>query len=306
MKFIKFFILAALFFSAKNIEGQTLLKPLPFLEEVEVHSNVNTYEAGILQFYYFIHNGQNSTGRIFQFEIDIAYYGTQIPDTSSLYRSDTFENRSFKRIYPRIKGKIVPVGFLEIPQRWNAIITSSLKLNFGGYPLIEPGDSLGSFMYVTKGLPTIREVIVKSQFNVDDYFPSIDDSVESFTFSEMDSLKKKTYFFSKTLGPWLPDSSLSLGSFTDTLETFRFRSCEELEWATDASVCSELETQLSEVKSELVSQDSLSAANALKEFINLVEVEKEASLTSEGYALLYFNAQYLAEWLSEKEATDSE
>ena len=45
-------------------------------------------------------------------------------------------------------------------------------------------------------------------------------------------------------------------------------------------------------------EDSLSAANALAEFIALVEAEKDASLTSEGYALLYFNAEYLADRLT--------
>ncbi len=80
---------------------------------------------------------------------------------------------------------------------------------------------------------------------------------------------------------------------TDTLETFRFRSCEELGWANDTSVCSQLEDDLSEVKAALESEDSLTAANALKRFIDLVEAEKETSLTSEGYALLYFNAEYL-------------
>ena len=87
-------------------------------------------------------------------------------------------------------------------------------------------------------------------------------------------------------------------AFTDTLETFRFRSCEELEWANDAGVCEELEDDLSEVKTALETEDSLAAANALAKFIALVEAEKNASLTSEGYALLYFNAEYLADRLT--------
>jgi len=58
-----------------------------------------------------------------------------------------------------------------------------------------------------------------------------------------------------------------------------------------------LENQLSEVKAALQNQNSVLAAKVLAEFIELVEQEKETSLTSEGYALLFFNAEYLAERL---------
>jgi len=37
----------------------------------------------------------------------------------------------------------------------------------------------------------------------------------------------------------------------------------------------------------------VAAAGALQDFINLVQAEKDASLSSEGYALLFFNGQYL-------------
>ncbi len=90
-------------------------------------------------------------------------------------------------------------------------------------------------------------------------------------------------------------------ALTDTLETFRFRSCEELDWANDAGVCGELENNLSQVKTALLAEDSLVAANALQRFIDLVEAEKEASLTSEGYALLYFNGQYLKKRIDEED-----
>jgi len=92
----------------------------------------------------------------------------------------------------------------------------------------------------------------------------------------------------------------SLTSFTDTLEIYRTRSCEELGWANDPAVCSRLEEDLNQVRSNLAAGDSLAAAGALSEFINLVESEKEASLSSEGYALLFFNGQYLWERLQGK------
>ena len=154
-----------------------------------------------------------------------------------------------------------------------------------------PGDSL-SFSFSTKSLIKISNYYLQS-FN--DVPPSA--SLNASDEERIADIKTNSVS-GYTLGPWLPDSSLSLVDFTDTLETFRFRSCEELDWATDAGVCGELQDYLSEVKTALEMEDSLSAANALAEFIALVEAEKDASLTSEGYALLYFNAEYLADRLT--------
>lgn len=156
--------------------------------------------------------------------------------------------------------------------------------------LINPGKRNDSLKFSSIGIPRIANSYL--QGNNGDYGIVRPEALKSNSFSGY------------ALGPWLPDSSFSRESFTDTLETFRSRSCEALGWATDTTVCGQLEDHLSQVRTALTTDDSLSAANALKVFIDLVEAEKEASLTSEGYALLYFNAQYLAGRLAEKKTTD--
>jgi len=297
MKITKSTIVILLITSSIPLYAQEILKELPVLVGIEIRALVNVNEEGVFKYSYAIQNDSSSSGNIFQFEIDLRFSGTQLPDTTGLIEGDSFENRAFRRIYPTLKGRIVPVGFSGVPDRWNTIITKSLKLNFGGYPLIKPGGILGPFTVKSYGVPSIRRITVRPQFDVDEYFPSINDTLPIFNFKEMDTLKKSTYYFLESLGPWLPDSTLSLESFTDTLETFRFRSCEELGWANDTTVCGQLENQLSEVKTALQNQDSVQAANVLAEFIELVKAEIETSLTSEGYALLFFNSEYLAERL---------
>ena len=111
------------------------------------------------------------------------------------------------------------------------------------------------------------------------------DSVENSSF--FDVAKKGTTIFPRV------DVIESSESFTDTLETFRFRSCEELDWATNSGVCGELENELYQIKTALQKKDSVEAIHALSTFIELVEQEKDKSLTSEGYSLLFFNAEYL-------------
>jgi len=148
--------------------------------------------------------------------------------------------------------------------------------------LLEPGELLDTLSFRSDGLPRVARFFALGNNG------RLDNKINNLINNSFSGL---------TLGPWLPDSTLSLESFTDTLETFRFRSCEELGWANDTTVCGQLENQLSQVKTALQNQDSIQAANVLAEFIALVEQEKETSLTSEGYALLFFNSEYLAERL---------
>lgn len=159
-----------------------------------------------------------------------------------------------------------------------------------GVPGLAPGNSLNNYSFESNYPPSISTSISENTFwasfpyEFEGPFGKLDNIIDSLSSAGVKKL---------TLGPWLPDSTLSLDSFTDTLETFRYRSCEELGWATDTAVCGQLEESLSQVKISLLAQDSVAAANALSNFIELVEQEKDASLTSEGYALLYFNADYL-------------
>lgn len=154
---------------------------------------------------------------------------------------------------------------------------------------LSSANSISNFEVKSLYPPTIEHYYMEGwvQFILDEE----PDSVENSSF--FDVAKKGTTIFPRED---IIESSLHL---TDTLKTFRFRSCTELDWATDTVVCGELENDLSEVKANLQAGDSLSAANALSNFIELVEQEKGESLTSEGYALLYFNAEYLAERLPE-------
>ncbi len=165
---------------------------------------------------------------------------------------------------------------------------------------LSPGESL-EFSFQTSGIPSINRFY--SEGFVEPYTETLIDTLFKLGFTQEEIFydwREKSY--SKlTISPKLWSDSTTLDAFFDTLEPFPVRSCEELDWATDSTVCGQMETRLSEVKTSLVAEDSLSAANALKVFIDLVEAEKEASLTSEGYALLYFNAQYLAERLPEPE-----
>ncbi len=156
---------------------------------------------------------------------------------------------------------------------------------------IRPSERKSNFELESPAPPTIKTYYMEGWAQY--ILKEEPDSVENASFFDV---TKKGY----TVFP--RDSAIeNIIELTDTLETFRFRSCEELDWATDATVCGQLENELSQVKTALLAEDSLAAANALQRFIDLVEAEKEASLTSEGYALLYFNGQYLKKRIDEED-----
>ncbi|MBO6794533.1 MAG: hypothetical protein JJ895_11525 [Balneolaceae bacterium] len=150
---------------------------------------------------------------------------------------------------------------------------------------VKPGEVLDGFGFTSKELPTIKPYFMEGWAWIILQAGQEPDSVENSSF--FDTAKKGHMIFPQE------NRIENTLEFTDTLETFRFRSCEELNWATNSGVCGELKNDLSDIKANLQAGDSLSAANALSDFIKLVEQEKDKSLTSEGYALLYFNAEYL-------------
>jgi hypothetical protein len=187
------------------------------------------------------------------------------------------------------------ISAVQSPENWNSLSTgepnriswASRNSSFR----IKPGEKLEGFSFESEFLPKIKKYYMEGWEQIVLQAGQEPDSIENPSF--FDTAKEGYMVFPR-------DSVIeNVLDFTDTLETFRHRSCEELEWATDAGVCVELEEDLSEIRTALVAGDSLSAANALAEFIALVETEKNTSLTSEGYALLYFNAEYLAERLPE-------
>ncbi len=278
----------------------TLSTDYSFLYNVEVNANVKISDEFYL-YQYTIGNNPENKGIIISFRIDLKESLSYSPDTTGLSFKNSYVEFSFRNMYSLIESIAVPAGFPASPGRWTGSFSKFGEAGFSGSPVIDPGNSLSGFVMQSRGLPSVREITVYPRFDVSEFFQSLNDPNLIQTIEEMDSLRNMVNYYGFTLGPWLPDSSMSLIDFSDTLETFRFRSCEELDWATDTMVCGQLENELSQVKNALTSEDSLSAANALQRFIDLVEAEKEASLTSEGYALLYFNGHYLKKRIDEED-----
>jgi hypothetical protein len=275
----------------------------PNLKNVKVDSQVRYDQQNSMYFYtYDIFNSKSSIGEIFVLEIKLNLY-TKLnkPDTTGLIFANQFMQWSFREIYPSLKGRIVPVGFPKIPSGWNGTLSHHTRsAGFNGFPNIAPGESLKGFEMMSRGLPSIRKFTARPSFDVDKYFPSIEDtSKNAMTIAEMDSIRNSLNYSGFTIGPSLPPVPFSDRVFSDTLMSYTSQAC-NLKWIDNKGICQSLQTKLQNVQKQLGKGKTKTAINDLQAFLNEVGAQKGKHLTSEGYGLLYFNGKYLKQQLEKQ------
>jgi hypothetical protein len=167
------------------------------------------------------------------------------------------------------------------------------------------GENL-DFEIISKNLPNIIDTYIVGRPKVINFSFAIPPSLEVRKLK--DSLLTKVVndrgVKLTTIGPRALISSFGYLNFLDSLRSHIPKS-QDLNWLGDGAFAAGLRAQLGQVRSNLVAGDSLAAVTTLTNFVDIVEATNQgqgppgATLTSEGYALLYFNAQYLLERLPE-------
>jgi hypothetical protein len=159
---------------------------------------------------------------------------------------------------------------------------------------VAPGQSVKSFSFKSHSLPTIQNYFMEGWEQIILEPGNEPDSVENESF--FDTAKEGLTIF--------PRSNLditNLEAFTDTLQTFHYRSCEELGWITNKGICNSLEVKIRNVKRHLERGKAKQAGNVLNAFLSEVQAQRGKHIMEEGYALLYYNAQYLQQRINELE-----
>ncbi len=141
--------------------------------------------------------------------------------------------------------------------------------------LIAPGDIEKSFSYMTSALPKIASFYAQG-YNGETAFREI------FTNSVQ----------GKTLGPADSPSPFIPLVFLDSLISYKHQAL-ALGWIDNQGIANSLDQKLESVRNALVKNNKTSAKNILQAFVNEVEAQKDKHLSSEAYALLKFNAEYL-------------
>jgi hypothetical protein len=304
----------------------------PILSSVVLSGSVSyTRASGFYYYNYTLTNAKGNTGNIWMFEIDIRRHPGSISyDTVGLKFADDFEQGQFRRDYAQAGNAVEPVSFLSLPDLdWVGDIAHNSVANFGVDTLSPtPGSTVRGFTIMSKALPGMRAFTAYSDFDEGKYQPDIDgdttaalDSIYNAVYSYLDSMTANINYRGWTIGPTAPPLDFSATSWIDTLASYKHQ-CVALGWLTngpehekdedddkaDEGIVERLDHRLDKAKAALVKTDSVKAKQELELFVKEVEQlyhkNKEEgkrrgvpALTSEGYALLKYNAEYLIDKL---------
>ncbi len=278
----------------------TFAQDYPMLRDVQIHCAVDHHQGDSLYYYAFgLTNGITSEGKINELGIDISRDPRSLDsDTSGLrFENDGFIEASFRRHFPFLKGKIVQVGLLASPGTslgftWTGGFSNALTAGWtADFATIEPGQSVGGFVMVSKGLPGIRRCIVSPFFNFDrlfsrDRFPTDEDLPNT------DSIQNAVKFYGWTVGPFALPMTFDNAVWIDTLTSEAAQS-RSLGWITNQATADKYATYFALTKSQLQANNTASARTTLQAVLQDANVDSTSNLTSEAYALIRYNTEYL-------------
>ena len=189
------------------------------------------------------------------------------------------------------------IGSISSPKGWGAGMYSYIPvLDWAGDPyhdrVIKPGETVGGFSFQTQGLPGIVKCYAEGY-------------IELFVFSNFESECAEeagpilphpieNCVSGNTVGPTAPPEAFEPLSFLDNLISLK-EQVYSLGWINNKGILNSLNQKLEAAKKNIQKGKINTAKNILNAFINEVEAQKEKHLSSEAYALLKFNAQYLIE-----------
>ena len=164
--------------------------------------------------------------------------------------------------------------------------------------LIFPGQTREGFQLTSPGLPGIRGAILAPDIDWDNLTEQIQDAAQAR------ALRDSLDFTTTTVGPKAPPQTFVALESLNYLISLLHQSLAN-GWVTRDGTQQSLLTKLINAKRKLEEGDRAVAKNMLNAFLNEVRANScEAftcpeikPLTSEAYALLFFNGQYLVERL---------
>ncbi len=294
-------ILMKFFYLTLIISPSLHSQQLPYLRRVNVHAEISVNSSAKLYYYsYTLTSDGINSGNINRFEIDISRDLNSIMiDTVGLRFENNFAEASFRRHFPALQEKIIPVGFPNSPKFWDGGITNNLTARFSGSELlIKPGETLSGFTMMSKGVPGIRHCIASPDFDIDILYPMTPDMPDTtYSFKQVDLDREAVKFRGLTIGPTAPPVNFVALDFLDTIISYKHQAF-DLGWIDNQGIVNSLDVKLDNAKQHLEKGQTTPAINDLQAFVNELEAQKDKHVSSEAYALLKYNAEYLIQKLS--------
>jgi hypothetical protein len=270
----------------------------PFLFKVGLGVRVDL-DGGMFFYSYSLANDPGNKGDISSFKIVISKPLNSVTyDTVGLrFSGSDYLEKSFRRHFPKKANEVMPVGYLQLPNKWIATLANGPVLWLDAHIIeVKPGDTLSGFILMSKGLPGPRVFEAMPSFDIYRFFPNLDDTARTMTITQMDSIREAVNFWGWTIGPTSPPSQFHALDWVDTLMSYTAQ-CGSLGWIRGQPTIDKYRSNFGAVKA-ILQQDNVESARAkLLQVLEDVNGDSTSVLTSEAYALIRFNTEYLLEHL---------
>ena len=309
-------------------DGFSQGQDIPLIKDVQVRSYVNLDSVtGRYRYSYTIANPSVNTGGINSFSVDISKptNGKEFsPEGYIIEKGLRFDGEKITRNFvdetgrlgSSLKKQVIPAGLNSPSNKWAGAITVYGEAHWGAKDndvLIMPGQGSQEFELVSQGLPGIRLFEVKPFFIL-----SLAGSIGPEDIKKADAIQKQITFHGTTVGPAAPPAQFVPLDFLTYLIDLKHQA-EIQGWMGGPEFSLELYKKLDQVRERLAAGEIKPARGGLKLFIEKVEaqfketqesemekvkepenkvIENKNFITSEGFALLKFNAVYLRDQLS--------
>ena len=224
---------------------------------------------------YTITNGTSSIQRLQEFDLKILSSITNVNSPDEFWKSNHY---SFVPVFGWYNSK----GKLGIDHPLNGIA---------------PDSSRNGFSFISSGLPAITNAYFAGKVTIYLTFP--DEPPDKIT-ELLKPLRKfpNNTVERKTIGPVDPPDPFSAAGFTDSLIHYCVMS-DSLKWITDYTATTKYTGYFENTKSHIQQNNNSAAINVLDSVLTDVEADSGVTLTSEAYALIKYNTEYLKNQLSQ-------
>jgi len=280
--------------------------PIPRpLQGVVISASVSKAGDGLFTYRYRVANPASNDGQIRSLDIEIIRARTEaVLGRDGLINGPRYSSFGSEDAFRRVP--MVPVGITG-PDNWVyglGFDDRNPPRAFTGWGSLDepfrilPGHSLEGFQLTSPGLPGVRTTTVQSGIDYDNLPEEYSDEAKAR------ELRDGLIFVTVSVGPKAPPQDFVPIEFLNYLISLLHQS-RQIGWVTRDGAQQSLLAKLVEAKRKLEEGNGKVAKNLLNAFLNEVRAGScqqftcpaNKPLTSEAYALLFFNGQYLVERL---------
>ena len=270
--------------------------PKPLID-IKIDTNISLGKSGIYKYSYKITNPSSNNGEIMYFAI---FFDQNSAADTVLSDKDLAQCPMFSKTSSANANRkyFMPQVWSEAPTRWTCNYGTLPDYSKGSFgwgarekDFIKPGKSQDGFSLLSYGIPAILDVLVKPYINLDLLSNEYEENLEKTV-----ALRNKVKWMGKTIGPKAPPKVFNAKTSIQSLIDLESQSL-TLEWIKDSGISKSFEAKLESAAKKIESGDKKAAKNILKAYLSEVETQQGKHLTTEAYAVLYYNGKYILDHL---------